>query len=267
MRPTSGLSTGARTRSAMEIHGTTKRKPYPAFLAEEQAASECAACPPFERPLWKECTVHPDHHIVFEKSYYSLPTRYIGKKVWAKGTQKMVEFFLDHERDQGPSPLAYRPGTMGDGPDRLPAGETRLPHGDAHVVQEEGSRVRSPYGSAHHRDPQRARHEEPPQSPGDLTSRREVLGDCIEKVAERALLFGNTRYRSIKTMLENGIDRDSRRHDRRCRISGQRFLRAPATSAGRCAMIDHHLMAQLRKLKLGGFTETPRAQGHPGRKG
>ena len=60
---------------------------------------------PFERPLWKECTVHPDHHIVFDKSYYSLPTRYIGRKVWAKGTQKIDRDLLGPGAHQGPSPF------------------------------------------------------------------------------------------------------------------------------------------------------------------
>lgn len=82
----------------MEIHGTTKKRPYEAFLAEEKSHLMPLPDIPFEHPLWKECTVHPDHHIVFDKSYYSLPTRYIGKKVWVKGIKKTVEIFLDHER-------------------------------------------------------------------------------------------------------------------------------------------------------------------------
>lgn len=48
-------------------------------------------------PLWKEAKVHPDHHIVFDKSYYSLPTRYIGKKVWVRGGIKTVQIFFDGE--------------------------------------------------------------------------------------------------------------------------------------------------------------------------
>jgi transposase len=87
-----------RQEIGQEVHGTTKRKPYPVFLTEEKQRLKPLPEAPFERPLWKRCTVHPDHHIVFEGSYYSLPTRYIGKKVWVKGTQKTVEIFLDHER-------------------------------------------------------------------------------------------------------------------------------------------------------------------------
>ena len=80
-----------------EIHGTTKKKPYPVFLEEEKSFLKPLPGEPFEIPLWKECSVHPDHHVVFDSSYYSLPTRYIGKKVWVRGTQKQVQIFCGHE--------------------------------------------------------------------------------------------------------------------------------------------------------------------------
>ena len=98
-----------REEIGIEIHGTTKKKPYESFLKEEKHLLVPLPEAPFEHPLWKECTVHPDHHIVFDKSYYSLPTRYIGKKVWVKGTMKTVEVFLDHERIKT-HPRAHGPG-------------------------------------------------------------------------------------------------------------------------------------------------------------
>jgi len=69
-----------REEIGQEVHGTTKRKPYPVFLAEEKGILKPLPEAPFQRPLWKKCTVHPDHHIVFDSSCYSLPTRYIGKR-------------------------------------------------------------------------------------------------------------------------------------------------------------------------------------------
>lgn len=81
----------------MQIHGTTKRKPLPLFKEQEQAHLIPLPNERFEMPLWKEAKVHPDHHIVFDKSYYSLPTRYIGKKVWVRGGIKTVQIFFDGE--------------------------------------------------------------------------------------------------------------------------------------------------------------------------
>jgi DNA-binding ferritin-like protein len=50
----------------------------------------------------------------------------------------------------------------------------------------------------------------------------------IERVAERALSYGATRYRSIKTMLENGISDEQPTHRAPLSDLGQRFLREPS---------------------------------------
>lgn len=80
-----------------EEHGTTKRKPYEVFKEEEQPRLKSLHKEKFDIPLWKEAKVHPDHHIVFDKSYYSVPTRYIGKKVWVRGGLYSVRVFHDGE--------------------------------------------------------------------------------------------------------------------------------------------------------------------------
>ncbi len=67
------------------------------FLEEEKPTLKPLPDEPFEISLWKKCSVHPDHHVVFDRSYYSLPTRYIGKKVWVRGTQKLIQIFYQYE--------------------------------------------------------------------------------------------------------------------------------------------------------------------------
>jgi hypothetical protein len=93
----------------MQVHGTTKRRPFELFCDEQ---SHLIVLPEerFEMPLWKEAKVHPDHHIVFDKSYYSLPTRYIGKKVWVRGGIKSVQIFFDGDLIKTHQ-MAYRPGS------------------------------------------------------------------------------------------------------------------------------------------------------------
>jgi transposase len=210
----------------MEVHGTTKKKPYDAFIAEEKSCLMQLPDVPFERPLWKECTVHPDHHIVFNKSYYSLPTRYIGKEVWAKGMKKTVEIFLDHERiklhprasafgqwitdhsDYPPEKLAFLMST----PTwcRKKASEFG-PHTEAlitAILKESAMRNLR-------------------KAQAILRLAEKHSGD-IEKVAERALLFGNIRYKSIKAMIEQGIDEIYPERSAPLSDLGQSFLRPPA---------------------------------------
>jgi transposase len=94
----------------MQAHGTIKRKPVEVFRAEEQPLLLALPEERFDIPLWKEAKVHPDHHIVFDKSYYSMPTRYVGKKLWVRGGMNKVQVFSEgdllktHQR-------SYIPGT------------------------------------------------------------------------------------------------------------------------------------------------------------
>ena len=86
------------TGIGMEKHGTTHEEPVLRFDRDERSCLIPLPASRFETPLWKKCTVHPDHHVVFDKSYYSVPTRYVGKEVWVRGTFQLTEIFLDGAR-------------------------------------------------------------------------------------------------------------------------------------------------------------------------
>lgn len=81
-----------------EKHGTTHEEPMLRFERDEKSCLIPLPAARFEIPLWKQCTVHPDHHVVFDKSYYSVPTRYVGKEVWVRGTFRLTEIFLEGAR-------------------------------------------------------------------------------------------------------------------------------------------------------------------------
>lgn len=93
----------------MQVHGTTRRRPFEVFKAEEQPRLKGLPDERFDMPLWKEARVHPDHHIVFDKSYYSLPTRYVGKRVWVRGGMQQLQIFFDGELIKT-HPRSYREG-------------------------------------------------------------------------------------------------------------------------------------------------------------
>jgi len=220
-----------REEIGQEVHGTTKRKPYPVFLAEEKQRLRPLPEAPFERPLWKRCTVHPDHHIVFDKSYYSLPTRYIGKKVWVKGTYKTVEVFLDYERIKL-HPRAALPGTwMTDQTDYPPEKLAFL------MATPTWCRKKAAEYGPHTAALMNAVLEE--HAMRNLRKAQAILRlagkyhDIIEMVAERALLYGNVRYKSLKAMLEKGMtDRPSIVTAAPLSEMGKRFLRSPDSFKG-----------------------------------
>jgi len=90
-----GALTWCRDGIGREPHGTTQEAPWVRFERDEHAALKPLPVTAFERPTWAELTVHPDHHVVFERSFYSVPTRYVGKRVWVRATARLVEITLD----------------------------------------------------------------------------------------------------------------------------------------------------------------------------
>ena len=86
-----------REQVGRQIHGTTQEAPLVRFEHLEQAALLPLPASAFDPPTWAECTVHPDHHIVFERNYYSLPTRFVGKAVWVRAGRRLVEIYCHEE--------------------------------------------------------------------------------------------------------------------------------------------------------------------------
>lgn len=212
----------------MEVHGTTKKKPYDAFTNEEKMHVKPLPDAPFEHPLWKQCTVHPDHHIVFDTSYYSLPTRYIGNKVWVKGTKKIVEIFVDHERIKI-HPRSHAPGhwvtDQSDYPPEKLAFLMSTPTWCRKKAAEFGPCTEALITFILKENAMRNL-----RKVQAILRLGEKFPGELEKVAERALSFGNTRYKSIKTMLEQGVSEAHREVRPSAPLSemGQRFLRHPA---------------------------------------
>jgi transposase len=186
-----------------QIHGATQRKPYPVFLEEEKPLLKSLPDEPFEVPLWKQCSVHPDHHVVFDRSYYSLPTRYIGKKVWVRGTQKLVEIFLNHDLIKT-HPRSNRPGKWvtdkSDYPPDKMAYLMATPTYCRKKAAEFGpftetfiSTILSDHAMRNLRKAQA------------ILRLGEKYGQQLEQACERAVSFGNYRYKSLKTILEKGL--------------------------------------------------------------
>lgn len=89
--------TWSRDVAGGRVHGTTRRVPREVFEAEEQAFLLPAPTEPFDVPRWSEPKVHPDHHVQVARALYSVPTRYIGKKLRARVDKKTVRLYLQGE--------------------------------------------------------------------------------------------------------------------------------------------------------------------------
>ena len=219
----------AREEIGMEIHGTTKRKPFEVFQTEQAAHLKALPSETFECPLWKECTVHPDHHVVFDRSYYLLPTRFIGRKVWVREGWQLVKIFLEgqliktHHR-------ADRAGTWVTDPSDYPPEKLaylmRTPSYCRRQAAEIGPetkelirRILSQHAMRNLRKAQAI-----------LRLAEKYGHERMEAASRRALSFENFQYRPIKRILEEGLDEEQQAscvYEIPLSPLGLRFLRDP----------------------------------------
>lgn len=52
----------------------------------------------FQPALWKKTKISLDYHIQLERHYYSVPYYHVGKEVWVKVTEKLIEIFYENKR-------------------------------------------------------------------------------------------------------------------------------------------------------------------------
>ncbi len=86
-----------RSIAGVRIHGTTRKRPLLVFEQEEQMALLPLSDERFDIPAFALCTVHRDHHIMFKKGGYSLPTQYIGKEVDVRGDSALVRIYYQNQ--------------------------------------------------------------------------------------------------------------------------------------------------------------------------
>lgn len=86
----------ALNRRPMKDYGASREQ---LFEQEEKAALRPLPAHSFIVGYWKRARVHcKDYHIQIEQHWYSVPHHLVGKEVWVKVSDALVEIFLGSER-------------------------------------------------------------------------------------------------------------------------------------------------------------------------
>lgn len=116
-------------KAGMRVHGTLRERPLVRFETEKPALQPLDR-PRFDPPVWVKCKVHPDHHIQFDKSIYSVPNKYLRKRVWVRADLKLVRIYFDGEliKTHSRKPPGGRSTDYDDYPEELSAYAMRDPN-------------------------------------------------------------------------------------------------------------------------------------------
>jgi transposase len=186
-------------------HGTTHQKPLSLFAEVEKPLLAPLPDVPVQPAVWSRLKLHGDCHVRLGKCLYSAPFRLVHRELWARATETTVSLFYDLEL-VAVHPRLRQPGSRATVDEHLP------PEAIAYKLQ----------------DPQWCLRQAEAVGPGchhlietlfadrvldHLRAAQGVIGlgrkygpARLESACRRALLYDNPRYRTVKSILEQGLD-------------------------------------------------------------
>lgn len=81
--------------AGLREHGTTHQAPLVRFAQTEQKALQPLPATAYDPAIWKRVKLHRDGHVVFEKSFYSAPCRFVGQLLWLRAGLREIRLFSD----------------------------------------------------------------------------------------------------------------------------------------------------------------------------
>ncbi|MGB9700943.1 MAG: IS21 family transposase [Thermodesulfobacteriota bacterium] len=190
------------------IHGTTKQRPLTVFAERERRFLHPLPEVAVELATWNRDKVHGDCHVRFEQAYYSAPFRLVHQQLWLKATDTTVKLF--HNLDLvAVHPRLRKPGARSTVDEHLP------PEVIAYKMQDPQWCLRQAeaIGPCCQRLIQ---HLFTDQVLDNLRAAQGIIGLAkkygalrLESACQRALFFDNPRYRTVKSILKQGLDQMS----------------------------------------------------------
>ena len=187
------------------IHGTTRERPLTRFAQTEREFLKPLPVIPPEQAAWAKVKVHGDCHVQFEKCRYSVPYALVRQQLWLRASPKTVRIYQNHNM-VAVHPRKNTPGARATVTEHLPPEARAFLMRDPQWCLKQAQTI----GPACHEliktlfsnrvlDNLRA-------AQGIVRLSERYGPQRLEAACERALAYDNPRYRSVKSILEKGLD-------------------------------------------------------------
>ncbi len=192
------------------------QKPFQKLEGSRQSLFEATDKPalhplprvPYEYAEWKLCSVHIDYHIEIQKAFYSVPYSLVGQRVDARITQNTVEIFFKGKRVASHTRV-FTPGQAQTNPLHRPKShQMHLEWTPARLIAW-GNSIGTNTGILVERIMQKFKHPEQGYRSclGLLSLSKRYSKERMEAAASRALTINSPSYRSVKSILQKGLDK------------------------------------------------------------
>lgn len=196
----------AKEEIAQRVTRTTGETPWVRFIRDEQPIMLPLPEKEFECPVWQEAKVHRDQHIVFAGSFYSLPYRYVGKKIWIRATRHLVECYLDGQLIKTHVVASNKGQWITDSKD-YPNSARAFLEKTPEFCLEEAKKLGESIFSLVSQVLEKGTTTNLRKAQAVLRLKEGYSSERLEAACKRALTFENLEYQSIKKILENGLDK------------------------------------------------------------
>lgn len=164
----------------------------------------------YEYGEWSEPKVNIDYHVEVDKHIYSVPYRLVGERVEARRTWKTVEIFFKGKRVASHLRSYIKGGTTTDA-QHMPESHRQYMQWTPSRIINWASKTGPCTGKVAERILASKRH---PEQGYRACLGVKRLGDKygqerLEAASERALLIGSPSYRTIRSILEKGLDKQT----------------------------------------------------------
>jgi hypothetical protein len=187
------------------LHGTTHERPLTRFVQTERHLLRSLPPIPPELAAWAKVKVHGDCHVQFQKCRYSVPYTLVRQELWLRATQTTVRVYQDQKMVAIHGRL-FQPGARSTLPFHLPPEARAFLMRDpqwclkqAHVIGPACHELIQTLFSDRVLDNLRA-------AQGIVGLEKRYGSARLEAACKRALAFSNPRYRSVKAILDKGLD-------------------------------------------------------------
>ena len=209
-------------------HGTTHQQPLTLFRLAEEKELKPLPVSPFEIVTWHQAKVALDCHIQVTNTLYSVPYQYVRKRVDVKLGSKVVEIYLDYNliKTHPRGSRGQRVTDWNDYPPEKAAFFQRTPAWSRQQASLVGPSTRETVDTLLG---EHALHYLR-QCQGILRLKEKYSPERLELACARANAFGDPRYRTVKTILERDLDKQTLLFEP-VRVAGA-FLRGPEELCG-----------------------------------
>ena len=186
-------------------HGTTYEKPLTLFAETEQGLLQPLPDIPVQISVWAKVKVHGNCHVQYEKCRYSVPFKYVGQQLWMKITPTTSHVYFQYEL-VAIHPRLRKPGTRSTVDDHMPPDAIAYKMRDPQWCLQQAETIGASCLQVIEYLFSDRVIEHLNAAQGIVGFKKRFGEKRLEASCARALQYDTISYRSVKMILERGLD-------------------------------------------------------------